>query len=72
MPLIQNDNMADNKDQPPEGGTCREEEIQSMVIQTSGMCANDCFKVVYQCVPATDGDTSTDSEVTGSRDWRVA
>ena len=60
--------MADNKDQPHEGGSRREEEIQSMVIQTNGMCANDCFKMVYQRVPATDGDTSTDSEVTGSRD----
>ena len=28
-------------------GACREKEIQSMVIQTAGMCANDRIEMVY-------------------------
>jgi len=34
----------------------REPEIQSLVIQTAGMCADDCFKVVYQFITASVGD----------------
>ena len=54
--------MADNKGQPPEGGTCREEEIQSMVIQTSGMCANNGIEMVYQFVATSVGDADEDRQ----------
>ena len=55
------------RSQPLEGGTCREEEIQSLAIQTTGMCANNGIEMVYQCLSASDGDVSTNSEVVGGR-----
>ena len=39
-----------------EGGACREKEIQSLVIQTSGMCANDRIEMVYQFIATSAGD----------------
>ena len=38
----------------------REPEIQPLAIQTTGMCANDCFKVVFQFVAASVGDADED------------
>ena len=46
----------DKRSQPLEGGTCREKEVQSMAIQTTGMCANDCVEMVYQFVTTSVGD----------------
>ena len=52
-------------------GTCRE-EIQSLAIQTTGMCANNGIEMVYQCLSASDGDVSTKSEVVGGRIERIS
>ena len=45
-----------------------EKENQQMVGRTTWLCADYCFKVVYQRLSASDGDVSADSEITGSRD----
>lgn len=64
--------MSANKDQPLEGGTCREKEVQSLAIQTTGMCANNGIEMVYQRLSASDGDVSTNSEVVGGRIERIS
>ena len=48
------------RSQPPKGGTCRKEEIQSLVIQTTGMCANNRIEMVYQFVATSIGDADED------------
>lgn len=52
--------MSANKDQPLEGGTCREEEIKSLAIQTTGMCANNGIEMVHQFITASVGDADED------------
>ena len=45
------------KDQPPFDSTCKEEEIQSFVIQAIGFCTYDCFEMVYYSIATSIGDT---------------
>ena len=52
--------MSANKDQPLEGGTCREKEVQSLAIQTTGMCANNGIEMVYQFITTSVGDADED------------
>jgi hypothetical protein len=48
------------RSQPLEGGTCREEEIQSLAIQTTGMCANNGIEMVHQFITTSTGDADED------------
>ena len=40
----------------------REPEIQPLAFQRIGMCANDCFKVVYQFITTSIGDADENSK----------
>lgn len=42
--------------QSHQSGTRREEENQQMVSRTTWLCADYCFKVVYERLSASDGD----------------
>jgi len=55
---------SEQRSQPLEGGTCRKEEIQSLAIQTIGMCANDGIEMVYQFVTTSIGDADENCETT--------
>ena len=43
----------------------REPEDQQVAGRAVRLCPHDCFQVVYQCVPATDGDISENSKIAG-------
>lgn len=48
------------RSQSLEGGTCREENIQPLAIQTIGMCANNGIEMVYHFVATSVGDADED------------
>ena len=58
--------------QSPQSGACRKEENEQVVGRTTWLCADYCFKVVYQRLSASDEDVYKDCEATGSGDRRVA
>ena len=58
--------------QSHQSGACRKEENEQVVGRTTWLCADYCFKVVYQRLSASDGDVSTNSEVVGGRIERIS
>ena len=58
--------------QPHQSGAGRKEENEQVVGRTTWLCADYCFKVVYQRLSASDGDVSTNSEVVGGRIERIS
>lgn len=58
--------MSTNKDLNRLKVVLVEKKIQPLAVQTVGMCANNCIKMVYQFVTTSAGNADEDSKTSGS------